>query len=104
MPDSRVCPPSVLAKHPVTDRTFSLDDLVSGIDEMQETDAAYVAEVAGKILLGGFTALSDGETIRHSGVRWTMTSVITDRTGQATCPVRGPGTNPASAGARRSRP
>ncbi len=66
----------------MADRTISLDDLLLDLDDhLQETDAAYVAGVAAKVLPGTFSALSDGETIRHAGVKWSMASVITDITG-----------------------
>ena len=66
----------------MADRTITLDDLVSDIeDHLHETDTDYVAGIAGKVLTGTFSAMSDGDNIRHSGVKWSMASVITDIVG-----------------------
>lgn len=67
----------------MADRTITLDDLASDLGEhLAETDAAYVAEVASKILPGEFRALSDGDTIRHQGVKMSVASIIEDITSE----------------------
>ncbi len=65
----------------MADRTITLDDLACEMGEhLEETDAAYVAETAAKVLPGEFKALSDGDTIRHQGVKMSVASVIDDIT------------------------
>jgi hypothetical protein len=63
----------------MSDRTISIDDLITEIDEhLSEVDATYLASLAEKVIGGEFDALSDGVTIRHRTHKRNYKMVIDD--------------------------
>jgi hypothetical protein len=61
----------------MSDRTLSVDDLISEIDEhLSEIDTVYLCALAERLLGGSYEPLGDGETIRHDGCKRQYASVI----------------------------